>query len=168
MKSPHCGVEKQKCYLIHFTFHLMHCNEAHHWPVTPVAYDGLPSISPLITCTPIWYSVPGLRPEKHTFMLFSLHSHWIKHTLSEAQEPIIIDGCIAADWPTMVCMVLASWLMATFSSPPWPSGLEWVNLKWSTAIAGFFQSTWMESSVWPTTFIPSIPETSEEKSRSGQ
>lgn len=67
---------------------------------------------------------------------------------------------VLVDRPMMVCLVRASWLFMTFCSFSCPSWSEWVSLKWSRSAAGFFQSTSIESSVWPSTRIPSTPDTS--------
>ncbi len=150
-----------------FIFHVMHC----YWGI-------------LLTCDPcgIWQLAFAFTFDcLHTYLIFcswvkawKTHNHVVLSTQplmsinSETQEPVTADGCWTVDWPTMVCLVLASWLIATFSCLPWPSGLAWVNLKKSTAIVGFFQFTWIESSVWSNTSIPSIPETSGEKTRLGK
>lgn len=60
----------------------------------------------------------------------------------------------------MVCLVRASWLLCTLSSSACPAGSVCLSLKKSTSVCGFFQSTWMETSVWPRTWISSIAETS--------
>jgi len=66
--------------------------------------------------------------------------------------------------PTMVCLVRASWLCCTSCWPSCPRGSVCVSLKWSTAAApgppGFCQTTSRESSVWPVTRMPSIPDAS--------
>ncbi len=158
---------KSKAVSGNFIFHFMHC----YWGI-------------LLTCDPcgIWQLAFAFTFDcLHAYLIFcswveawKTHIHVVlttqplKSTHSETQGPVTADGCLTVDWPTMVCLVLASWLITTFSCPPWPSGLAWVNLKKSTATAGFFQSTWIESSVWPSTLIPSIPETSEEKTRLGK
>ena len=64
------------------------------------------------------------------------------------------------DLPTIVCLVRASWLLCTSNSSSRPEGSVCLSLKKSTSACGFFQSTWIETSVWPRTRISSIAETS--------
>lgn len=72
------------------------------------------------------------------------------------------------DLPTIVCLVRASWLICMLSSSSCPSGSVCLSLKWSTSAGGFFQSTWIETSVWPRTRISSIAETSGKDTSVGQ
>lgn len=76
--------------------------------------------------------------------------------------------CLLQYLPTRVCLVRASWLLCTFSSSSCPAGSVCVSLKWSTSVGGFFQSTWIETSVWPRTRISSIAETSGRDTSVGQ